>query len=273
MKINLRLFGDSSKSLGTTGIGARRVEPFDPEKYEPAFQPTEGAGVFDEEREWKDYTDSFGVSTSDAEHEVLYKSFDPRTFEVYGYIRTSNAMRINEQLYDPANVGKSDEEIFTRKDRSGRLKDLETVKTLDKKISQGKVPKNSIFVRFANPDAAIATLGMSKEQQAVFKEAISARRLDADSLSALNKAFNGTRTYSNSYTSTSANRDWNVFSHYKIERRIYTPAGTKAYAAKDNKAESEVVFGRRMQTEVFKVTVSSKGNLVFHERFVGYKNK
>ena len=89
----------------------------------------------------------------------------------------------------------------------------------------------------------------------------------------LSNAMKGTVGASNAFTSTSGNRQLNVFRGSPVERKLYVPKGTKAYAVSWNKEESEVIFGRGMKTEVIGITVAKDGHLVMHERFIGYNRK
>jgi hypothetical protein len=112
--------------------------------------------------------------------------------------------------------------------------------------------------------------GFTKEQAHVI---LGAGSLSSGELKKLSDMFRGRMSHSRSYTSTSANPNLNVFKGKPIERRITVPKGTHAYAVSGNPHESEVIFGRGVQTELVGISVSSSGHIVLHERFVGYKKK
>lgn len=228
------------------------------------------------QRQWDQFAQSYQSGLNNADQDALMKDFDPRTGDVYGYVRTTNSFAINKLLYDPNNDGKTDRQIFTRKDRRGRLRDLKTVQTLDRAIDSHSTAANGIYTRFCSPAAMQATFGLSDAQMAKLQ---SAGTMSLAQLRALNRAFNGKTSFSKAYTSTSANRSMNAFSNpnakqsegFVFERKLYMPQGTKAYASQRNAQESEVIFGRRLQTRVMSITVSSDGHIVFHEMFDGYK--
>lgn len=190
--------------------------------------------------------------------------------EVFGYIRTTNAMAINKLLYDPANAGKTDEEIFTRKDSRGRLRDLETVRTMDRTIDSHATSVDGTYSRYTSADAIASTFGFSKEEIAAIAKA---GRMTSSQLKELNRVFAGKVGSSRAYTSASANRSMNAFKRmYGFERRLYVPKGTKAYIPSHNAQESETIFGRGMRTHITGVTVED-GHIVIHEMFDGYKKK
>jgi len=218
--------------------------------------------------DWSEFVDRFGPRPSDEDLHHIMRNFEG--MEGYGYVRTSNSFNINEKLYNPENDGKSDEEIFTRRDRNGVLRDLETVRSLDRAINNGRVPSNAVYTRFAGTEAIKNLFGLSNDQMNALKNASA---LTAAGREQLSKVFKGSRSYSKSYTSSSANRTMNVFTNKPVERRLYVPAGMKAYAVSRNASESEVIFGRGLQTEIVGISVNGRGNVVLHERVIGYKRR
>ena len=187
---------------------------------------------------------------------------------VYGYIRTTNAMALNKLLYDPKNAGKTDEEIFTRKDNAGQLRDLQTVKALDKAINSHKTSVDGTYSRYTDAESVMATFGFSEKQ---INDVAKAGMMTKSQLSDLNKMLAGRKGYSRAYTSASANRSMNAFkSKYVWERRLYVPKGTNAYIPSHNAQESETIFGRGMKTRIIGVSVENE-KLVIHEAFDGYK--
>ena len=189
---------------------------------------------------------------------------------VYGYIRTSNAMAINKLLYDPANAGKTDEEIFTRKDNAGQLRDLQTVKALDKAISNHQTSVDGTYSRYTDSESIAKTFGFTPEQMGVIAKA---GYMTGSQLKQLNLVLNGKVGSSRAYTSASANRSMNAFKEkYTFERRLYVPKGTNAYIPAHNAQESETIFGRGMRTRIDHVSVEG-GHIVIHEMFDGYKKK
>ena len=199
---------------------------------------------------------------------------DFSTGETWGYVRTRNSFAINEKLYDPANAGKTDEQIFTRVRRDGRS-DLKTVQTMDKLIRNHTTQANATYTRFSTGNAIKALYGLDDKQ---IQTLLRAGSMNPAQMRALNRAFAGKTGYSASYTSTSANRSMNAFGnpHAKdmwFERKLYMPQGTNAYAVQRNAQESEVIFGRHANTSLMKVTVASDGHIVLHEMFTGYKKR
>ena len=255
----------------TSGLGSGRSTGVSGE-YDEATQTYGGweEAYGDASKSWTEYTDSYNSNVSEADKKAIESSFDADNWETFGYVRTSNAFEINQQLYDVFNDGLSDEEIFTRTDSKGELRDLQTVKALDRAIASGRVPKNAIFTRFTSYDAIRATFLLTSNQTFALK---GADRLNAAELKQLSNAMKGTVGESNAFTSTSGNRQLNVFRGSPVERKLYVPKGTKAYAVSWNKDESEVIFGRGMKTEVIGITVAKDGHLVMHERFIGYNRK
>lgn len=188
----------------------------------------------------------------------------------YGYIRTYNSFKINEALYDPANEGKTDEEIFTRRDNAGQLRDLQTVRALDRMINTHTTSVDGTYSRYSSADAIKATFGFTDAQMETLARAgVSG----GSNLSRLNRLLNGRSGYSRAYTSASANRSLNAFKDKHVwERRLYVPKGTNAYLPRNNAQESEAVFGRNMNTRIIGITVED-GRMVIHEAFDGYRKR
>lgn len=213
----------------------------------------------------KDFAGDFEVT--EEEERVVYKSFASDGFP-QGYIKTSNSYRINQEFYNPANEGKSLEELFPRTLRDGTKTDIRTIRTLDKLIDQNKTKRNAVFTRYTDARALTDVFGFTSEQiQSLVDFSHNPAKLKE-----LSDGFKGRSTYSKSYTSTSANREANVFKYKEFERRIYTPAGTKAFACKENPVESETIFGRGMKTSLMRITYEH-GHIVLHEYMEGYDNK
>ncbi len=275
----------SSKAGGGGGGGAAKKQP--PRDMDEAFAPGvdfEASGDVNHDsrwassnlqRQWDAYADQFGPDPSYTDENLMFKDWDPATDSLYGYFRTTNSFKINEALYDPKNAGKTDSEIFTRKDRRGNLRDLQTVQALDRAINSHKTPSDGAYTRFCGSDALQATFGLTNAQMKMLTKAPS---MSADELAQLNLNLSGSKSYNKAYTSFSANRSANAFSNpgkkqsrgFMFERRVSIPKGTKAYAPKRNAQESEVLFGRKMETRLTHVTVE-KGHIVLHEAYVGYK--
>ena len=228
------------------------------------------------QRQWDQFAAPYQNGVTSADEDAMMKDWDPSTDSLYGYIRTTNSFAINKALYDPANDGKTDADIFTRKDRSGVKRDLQTVQALDKAINGHTTQADASYTRFCSPSALKATFGLTDAQMSILQ---SAGSMDAAQLSNLTKAMNGLKSYTKAYTSTSANRSMNAFSNpnakqskgFIFERKINVPKGTKAYAARRNAQESEVLFGRKMSTSISHITVASDGHIVIHETFAGYR--
>ena len=188
----------------------------------------------------------------------------------YGYIRTFNSFKINEALYDPANAGKTDEEIFTRKDNAGQLRDLQTVRALDKAINSHTTPVKGTYSRYTSANAIKSTFGFTDDQVELIARA---GMMSSSELKRLNKGLSGRSGYSRAYTATSANRSMNAFREKNVwERRLYVPEGTRAYMPSHNAQESETIFGRHMNTKIIGLTVEN-GKIVIHEMFDGYRKR
>ncbi len=274
--------GSGSSTKSSTAPATPQISDFD-EAF-AAGQDFEASGDVDHyyrtasaalNAQWRSYTDSFGQPLTSQEEALLMKEWDPRTGKVYGYVRTTNSFAINSALYDPANDGKTDAQIFTRR-YQGQKRDLMTVQTLDKSISTHQTPADASYVRFSSASAIQATFGLSSQEMQILA---SAKTMTPSQLAQLNKALGGKTSFSKAYTSTSANRSMNAFKNpsakqskgFDFERRISTPKGTHALAVKGNAQESEVIFGRRMQTKLSGVSIASDGHIVLHESFDGYK--
>jgi hypothetical protein len=275
---------------GNSGLGSGSAGGVDVSNWQEAFQPGvdfQASGDVDHrartvtrnlQRQWDQFTQSYQTGLDDADQAAMMKEWNPRTGEVYGYIRTTNSFAINEKLYDPKNDGKTDRQIFVQGAKKGHngQKDLKTVQTLDRAINSHTTAANGIYTRFCSPGALQATFGLSAAQMAKLQ---TAGTMTPAQLRLLNRAFTGKTSFSKAYTSTSANRSMNAFSdpnakqskNYIFERKLYMPQGTKAYAPQRNAQESEVIFGRRLQTRVMGITVSNDGHVVIHEMFDGYK--
>lgn len=228
------------------------------------------------QRQWDGYADSFGKPLTAKEEAALMKEWDPRTGALYGYVRTTNSFAINQALYNPNNAGKSIDQIFTRKDRQGRKRDLETVKTLDKAINAHKTPADASYSRFGSANSVQATFGLTNAQMSILNNA---KSMTPAQLNQLNAALRGKSSYSAAYTSTSANRSMNAFKDpgakqskgFTFERKINTPKGTNALAMKKNAQESEVIFGRGLETRIDGISIAKDGHIVIHESFVRYR--
>lgn len=188
---------------------------------------------------------------------------------VSGYVRTRNSFAINEALYDPKNAGKTDAQIFKRPE------DRRTVAALDKAINNNATQSDGSYTRFCTPKALQAAFGFSDTQMQMITNA---GKLSPANLAKLNQALSGSTSRSNAYTSVSANRSLNAFSNpnnrqsrgFIIERKLNVPKGTKAYAPRNNAQESEVLFGRGLNTSFGGISISSDGHIVIHEVYNGY---
>lgn len=265
--------GESGLGNGKYGNSVSNEFDRDTESYggwKAAFDhPTLHNGMKDHEeikRDWEDFSDTFGQNVSDSDLDKIMGKFT--SDGSVGYVRTANSFNINQKLYDEKNANKTDEEIFTRTGKKGDKVDLETVRSLDRAIASGRTPSNAVYTRFVRYDAVQATYKFNDDQMRLLKNA----DIMSDSeLRTLNDSMRGKVAYSRSYTSASGNRSLNVFQGKPVERKLYIPKGTNAFAARKNSEESEVVFGRNMNTELIGITISKQGHVVLHERFVGYK--
>lgn len=224
--------------------------------------------------QWDKFTAPFEAGVTDAERDIMGQSIDRATGAVYGYFRTTNSMEINKALNDPANSGKTIEQIFTRTDNAGRKRDLETVKTLDKAIAKHVTQRDATYTRYCHPQTVGRAFGLSQAQLAML---IHADDLSSGQLETLKKAMVGKTSMTKGYTSTSANKSMNAFSNpyavrsrgYIFERKLYLPKGTHAYATKRNAQESEVLLGRNLRTKIIGISVNGVGHIVIHEMYDG----
>lgn len=275
--------GRGSSGLGKKSGGGAPAAPQDfPEAFAPRKDFQAVGGVDHSARtvsrttqgEWDQYSASMnsGISTTDENAIMRQFSNTPNSQGAYvtGYVRTQNSFAINAALYDPANDGKTDAQIFKR------AADRRTVKALDKAINNHTTPADASYTRFCSPNAIQATFGLTAADMQVLQNATS---MTPSQLAKLNRSLAGSKSSSKAYTSTSANRSLNAFSNpnakqskgFIFERKISVPKGTKAYAPKKNAQESEVIFGRGMSTKLTGISVSSDGHIVIHEMFDGYK--
>ncbi len=277
--------GRGSSGLGRKAGGGGTSTPQDfPEAFAPGKDFQAVGGVDHNRRtvsrttqgEWDQYSASMnsGVSVADENSIMGRRNFSiaPNANGDYtvGYVRTNNSFAINQALYDPANAGKTDAQIFNR------TVDRKTVKAMDKAINNHVTPADASYTRFCSPNAIQATFGLSAADLQTLQNASS---MTPSQLAKLNRFFKDSKSVSNAYTSTSANRTLNAFSNptasqsrgFVFERKISVPKGTNAYAPKKNAQESEVIFGRGMKTKLTGITVSSDGHIVLHEMFDGYK--
>lgn len=228
------------------------------------------------QRRWDSFSQPYQSGLSQTEEDTLYKDWDPRTNEVYGYFRTTNSMAINHLLNDPNNDGKTDAQIFVRKpgDRHDYSRDLKTVQTLDRAVASHKTQADAYYLRYCNPRSLKRAFNLTDAQVRMLQQAGAMTPAQLQQLSA---NFAGNTSFSKGYTSTSANRSMNAFKNphapqsqgYIFERRLYAPAGTNAYAPRNNAQESEVLFGRKMHTRMIGVSYE-RGHVVIHEMFDRY---
>lgn len=229
------------------------------------------------QQRWDAFSQPYQTGVTQQDLNNIMGVRDWSTGETWGYVRTRNSFAINEKLYDPANANKTDDQIFTRTRRDGRS-DLATVRTMDKLINNHKTQSNATYTRFSTANAVKSLYGLNDAQM---KQLSGAGSMNQQQLNALNRAMTGKTGYSASYTSTSANRSMNAFGNpyasqsrnMWYERKLYMPQGTNAYAVQRNAQESEVIFGRHVNTSLMKITVASDGHIVLHEMFTGYKKR
>ena len=258
------------------GAGGKQQQPV--QEFPEAFAPGkdfEAIGGVDHDmrtvsrmtqQEWDQYTAKFGADLPYSEEQKLMKDWDPRTNQLYGYIRTTNSMALNKQFYD--NQGKTPDQIFNKRTKQGR-KDLETVNALDSAINSHVTPSDGMYYRFCNPKSLQRSYGLSDAQMQMV---LNAPNMNSQQLAQLNKALGGSKASSPGYTSVSANRSLNSFKNptkkqsqgYSIERRISVKKGTNGYAPKRNAQESEVIFGRNFGVNFSHVTVEGN-HIVIHE--------
>lgn len=258
---------------GSSKVGSGRPSSF-PEAFAPGKDFVAVGGANHQSRtvsrttqaEWGAYASQFGKDLPSSEEAKLYKEWDSRTGNLYGYFRTTNAMALNAQFYQ--NPGKTPDEIFSKRTKQGK-KDLETVKALDDAINTHTTPSDGTYYRFCNPDSLKRSYGLSDSDMQMIMQAPKMSQAQLDTLSG---ALKGSKSSNAGYTSVSANRSLNAFSDpnakqskgYTIERRISVKKGTNAYAPKKNAQESEVVFGRGFDTKLSHITVEGD-HIVIHE--------
>lgn len=268
--------------MGGRGSMSRLIKVKNYDTWREAFDPGidyESSGDVDHsarsvsrylQRRWDDFAHG-DVSARDRESlDKDWERVPGGGTTTYGYIRTFNSYRINQALYNPENAGKTDEEIFTRKDNAGRLRDLMTVRALDKAINGHKTSMDGTYSRYTDATSIMATFGFTPEQVELIARA---GMMTSRELKKLNKNVLGRSGYSRAYTSASANRSMNAFKDKNIwERRLYVPEGTNAYIPSHNAQESETIFGRHLNTKIIGISVEN-GKIVIHEAFDGYRKR
>lgn len=221
------------------------------------------------QREWDQFTSAYQTGVTAADEAAIMRNWTPQN-GLTGYVRTQNAFNINATLYDPANDGKTVDQMFSRS------ADRKTVKTLDKLIDNHQTQADASYTRFCSPAAVQASFGLTNQQMALLMQAPKMNQAQIDQL---NKSLRGTKSYSAAFTSASANRSLNAFSDpnapqsrgYIFERKLNVPKGTKAFAPRGNAQESETIFGRRLQTKDPWISVASDGHILIHETYDGYR--
>ena len=217
------------------------------------------------QQEWDQYVATYGQDLTASEYADIMKDWDGNG--LYGYVRTTNAMELNKQLFQ--NPNKTPDQIFSKRTKQGK-RDLATVQTLDKAIANHVTPANGTYYRFCNPKSLQRSYGLSDSQIALVMQAPS---MNAQQLAQLNTALQGSKCINYGYTSVSANRSLNAFKNpsavqskgYVIERRIAVKQGTNAFAPRLNAQESEVIFGRKFSASFSHITVEGN-HIVIHER-------
>ena len=216
------------------------------------------------QQEWDDYASKYGADISSSDEYNLMKDWDG--VNLYGYIRTTNAMELNKQFNQ--NPGKTPDEIFNSRTKQGK-RDLATVDALDRAINSHSTPTDGSYYRFCNPASLQRSYGLSNAQLNMI---LQAPNMSKSQLATLNASMRGYRASSHGYTSVSANRSLNAFKDpsakqskgYTIERRISVKKGTKAYAPKRNAQESEVIFGRNFNVNFSHISVEGN-HIIVHE--------
>lgn len=223
--------------------------------------------------EWDQYSAALNSGASTTDENAIMRQFSSTPNAdgafVTGYVRTQNAFTINKTLYDPANNGKTIDQMFSR------AADRKTVKTLDKQIKNHTTQADASYTRFSSPGGVQGAFGLTNQQMQILQQA---PNMTPSQLRQLNRALGGSISFSKAYTSTSANRSLNAFSNpnakqsrgFVFERKLNVPKGTNAFAPRKNAQESEVIFGRGMQTRLTSVSIASDGHIVLHETFDGY---
>ena len=218
-------------------------------EFPQAFENDPMWNVMQKKKYWKEYEAKFGPAVTEEQE----KDLD-------GYVATSNSFHINKFLYDP-DLGY---ESLSKQNKK-------TVDTLDDVISTHKTPADAKYTRYVDDEGMLALLGLNEKQGDTLMKAIDQYQKTQDSalLDQINKSLVGSTGHSESFTSSSASKH-HLFSHRQFRREISAPAGTNAFAT--NGDEHEVIFGRKMNTEV--TGISFDGNqVVIHERFVSYGDK
>lgn len=251
---------------GRSGSRPRTSRPRDTDHWREAWDTWSQSSSYLENKDKfiKDFAGDFKVTPE--EEKIIYKSWSDDGHP-QGYVKTGNSFRINEKFYNPQNDGKTLEEMFPRENRKGEKVDIRTIRTLDKLIDQNKTKRNAIFTRYTNDEALKSVFGFTDDQLRYMRRFANER--NAAKMKELSDGLKGRSSSSKSYTSTSANREANVFKGSLFERRIYVPAGTNAFACKENPVESETVFGRGMKTSLMKITYEGN-HIVLHEYMDGY---
>lgn len=221
------------------------------------------------QREWDQFSAPYQTGVTQADEDAIMRDWSPRN-GLTGYVRTQNSFAINKVLYDPANDGKSVDQMFSKQS------DRKTVKTMDKLIDSHTTQSDGSYTRFCGSNALQSTYGLTDTQMQTLMQAPGMNKRQIGQLS---KAMSGSKGFNPAYTSTSANRTLNAFSNpsapqskgFIFERKISVKAGTKAFAPRKNAQESEVIFGRRAQTKITGISVANDGHIVIHEVFTGYR--
>ena len=287
-KLSIQYFGRGSSKAGGGGGGTSptpqpSAQPAPFQDYPEAFaagKDFEAVGGVDHvartvsrttQREWEQYAGTMHDNMSASDLQAIERQFDwtPNADgdNVSGYVRTRNAFTMNKLLYN--NPNKPDSQIFSRPE------DLRTLKALDGAISNHVTPADASYTRFCSADSIQKAFGFDSNQMALLR---GAGQLNSSQLQQLSQALSGTVSFSRAYTSTSANRSLNAFKNLTssqgrnltFERKISVPKGTNAFAPKNNAQESEVIFGRRLQTKFMGISIASDGHVVIHEMYDSY---
>lgn len=221
------------------------------------------------QREWDQFTAAYQTGVTAADEAAIMRDWTPQN-GLTGYVRTQNAFNINATLYDPANDGKTVDQMFSRS------ADRKTVKTMDRLIDTHQTQADASYTRYCSANAIQAAFGLSNQQMALLQQA---PKMTPSQIAQLNKSLRNEKSFSAAFTSTSANKTLNAFSNpnapqsrgFIFQRVLNVPKGTKAFAVRKNAQESEVIFGRRLQTKDPWISVSSDGHIVIHETYDGYR--
>ena len=149
-----------------------------------------------------------------------------------GYIRTSNSFKINRCFRQNYIVGDIDERIVSKLKSNGLTDDdVETIKYLDKIISEHKIPVPFRVTRYVKEDSLThifgETIDGSSNKEIVDSILKSKRVIQTDP----------------AYLSASTNESQNVFTHFDVKLEIEVPPETPFMLTR-NFDESEVIFGR-----------------------------